>query len=453
MPLVPLKTHDRPTVLRLTAVPVVMTIYLALTVLAFRFGPWPWPVQKPEYLYGYLTAAIALFFVGSIGGALASPPWRSPIASHRETRTIKLAILLMVLSVLILSVARTDSLLPPISLRLSLANNYYDIFVSRNYTRGWWTYFEYAFALLSPFFFLALTGAIQHWRQLGWPYRIAYIFACTAYLLIYIHIGVNRGLFQLLVLLPLTIGLYCVFSGLTSRRTNLILLSSGLLCTILFLSIFVFLISFRDPASNIGHFTPLNIDAQRSGSLYGILPPALYPGYETITRYLGVGYYGLSLALVETDYQLGFGLTNSMLILRKANALLGDGWYFHTLLPTIEQKYDWSIWTTWHSAFAWFISDFGVSGSLVVVLMIGVLYGLVWRALLITGSVVTLSMFYLLNTMIFYLPANNQLMQSADTFVGFLAICLIFVAGFFRRRLLVTSPSASGAFNPPKDQV
>ncbi|MGY4293481.1 hypothetical protein ACVWXN_001576 [Bradyrhizobium sp. i1.4.4] len=221
----------------------------------------------------------------------------------------------------------------------------------------------------------------------------------------------------------------------------------------MFLWIFVFFISFRDPASNVGHFTPLNIDAQRSGAIYAILPPALYPGYETVTRYLGVGYYGLSLALTETDYGLGWGLTNSLLVLRKAKVLLGDSWYFHTLLPVIEKKYDWSLWTTWHSAFTWFISDFGVSGSLIVVLMIGVLYGLVWRNLLMTGSVVALALFYLLNTMVFYFPANNQLLQSADTFFGFLVLFLIFVAGFFQLDLIRTSPSATTVFDqPPKDQ-
>ncbi|MGY0572894.1 hypothetical protein ACTGJ9_018885 [Bradyrhizobium sp. RDM12] len=442
-----LKTPERISALRLTGAPVAMTIYLALTVLAFRFGPWPWPVQQPEYLYLYLTAAIALFFVGAIGGAFVSPPWRSPIASHRETATIKVAILLMVLSVLILSVARTDSPLPPVSLQLSRANYNYDIFVARNFTRGWWTYFEYAFALLSPFFFVALTGAIQHWRRLGWLYRLAYIFACLIFLLIYTHIGVNRGLFQLSVLLPLTLGLYYVFSGLTSRRTIWILISSAVVGTALFLWIFVFFISFRDPASNVGHFTPLNLDAQRSGAVYAILPSALFPGYETVTRYLGVGYYGLSLALAETDYGLGWGLTNSLVVLRKAKFLLGDSWYFHTLLPVIEQKYDWSLWTTWHSAFTWFISDFGVSGSLIVVLMIGALYGLVWRSLLMTGSVIALSMFYLLNTMVFYFPANNQLLQSADTLFGFLALSLIFVAGFFKLDLVRTSPSAPDAFD------
>jgi hypothetical protein len=438
------ETADRPAVLRLTGAPVVMTIYLALTVLAFRFGPWPWPVKQPEYLYGYLTGAISLFFMGSIGGAFISLPWRALIVSHRETGTIKVAILFMLLSVLILSIARTGSLLPPISLKPSLATNEYNLFVERNFIRGWWTYFEYAFALLSPFFFVALTGAILHWRRLRWPYRIAYIFACTTYLLIYAHIGVNRGLFQLLVLLPLSVGLYFVFSGLISRRVTWIMLSSGVFGTALFLWIFIFFISFRDPASNIGHFTPLNIDAQRSGLIYGFLPPALYPGYETITRYLGLGYYGLSLALGETDYRLGLGLTNSMLIIRKANALLGDSWYFHTLLPVIEQKYDWGVWTLWHSAFTWFISDFGVSGSLLIILMIGVLYGLVWRNLLMTGSVVTLSMFYLLNMMIFYLPANNQLLQSADTFVGFLAICLMFAAGFFQLNFIRKSPLRAG---------
>jgi hypothetical protein len=434
------ETTDRPTTLRLIGGPVVMTIYLALTVLAFRFGPWPWPVKQPEYLYCYLAGAISLFFIGSIGGAVTALPWRSPVASDHETGTVKVAILFMLLSVLVLSVARTGSILPPISVSPSLANGEYDLFVRRNFTRGWWTYFEYAFALISPLFFVALTGAILHWRRLRWPYQIAYIFAFATYLLIYAHIGVNRGFFQLLVLLPLTFGLYYFFSRLLARRVAWIMVSSGVLGSALFLCIFTFFISFRDPASNVGHFTPLNLDAQRSGLIYDILPRAFYPGYETVSRYLGLGYYGLSLALEETDYRLGLGLTNSMLVIRKANALLGDSWYFHTLLPVIEQKYNWGVWTLWHSAFAWFISDFGVSGSLIVVLTIGFCYGLVWRNLLMTGSIFALSLFYMLNMMIVFLPANNQLLQSADTFVGFLVFCLIFVAGFFRPIFIRASP-------------
>jgi hypothetical protein len=85
--------------------------------------------------------------------------------------------------------------------------------------------------------------------------------------------------------------------------------------------------------------------------------------------------------------------------------------------------------------------------------MIGALYGLVWRSLLMTGSVIALSMFYLLNTMVFYFPANNQLLQSADTLFGFLALLLIFVAGFFKLDLVRTSPPAPGAFDHlSKDQ-
>src|SRR3569623_284671 len=79
-----LDTRGRPGAVALIGAPMAMTIYLVLTALAFRFGPWPWPVQHPDALYHYLTAAIALFFVGAIGGALASLPWRSPVADHRE---------------------------------------------------------------------------------------------------------------------------------------------------------------------------------------------------------------------------------------------------------------------------------------------------------------------------------------------------------------------------------
>src|ERR1035438_9439437 len=36
---------------------ILVEAYLTCTVLAFAFGPWPWPVANPVKLYAYLAAA------------------------------------------------------------------------------------------------------------------------------------------------------------------------------------------------------------------------------------------------------------------------------------------------------------------------------------------------------------------------------------------------------------
>jgi hypothetical protein len=183
----------------------------------------------------------------------------------------------------------------------------------------------------------------------------------------------------------------------------------------------------RDPQTAAGFFGQLGIHADRTGPIYAWLPPRLYPAYESVTRYLVQGYYALSLALGETDYQLGFGLTNSMVVLRKAEAILGEGWYHNTLLYALEQNDGWPVYHLWHSIYVWLISDFGVGGSLIVVTLIGFAYGIIWRSLLENPSVVTLALFYLLNMMVIFFPANNQVLQSADTLVALIVLAALFI--------------------------
>lgn len=423
---------DRPSYRLLLLAPIVMSLYQAMTVIAFRFGPWPWPVTNPGSLYGYLTLAVLCFFVCSVVAAIVPLPWRSPFSQPKEARLVSWAIWLMIATAIMLSISRTGSPIPswPTNSHETVEN--YSRFVQRNTIRGWWTYLEYGAAILTPAFIIGLVGAPLYWSKIGRFLKFLYVAALAIYLLTYISIGVNRGLFQIIVLLPLTFGLYFLGAKRISRRTALVFSAiavAGLLIFVLGLS---YLLSYRDPNTGAGYFLPLEINAVRSGIVYKILPPSLFSTYENITRYMVNGYYGLSLALQETDYRLGYGLTSSMLVLRKANAALGDQWYFQTLLPLIEQKYNWSMWTLWHSAYTWFISDFGIAGSLGVVGAIGALYGLTWRNLLATGSVVPLALFYLLNMMIFYLSGNNQIFQTADLFVAFVVILLIFLSGYIR---------------------
>lgn len=419
--------------------PVAMTLYQVMTVIAFAFGPWPWPVQNPVALYSYLIAVIVAFCAGAIAAALTPLSWTAPYPQKRETQIVCAAIILMLVSALVMSTARTGSPIPSLPANSLATVEGYARFVERNSIRGWWTYLEYIVAVLCPIFVVALVGAPLYWSRIGLIFKAIYLGSLVIYLMTYFSIGVNRGFFQIVVLLPLTIGLYYLCAKRVSKLTLWIIIGIFVGGSILFSTAFSYLLSYRDTNTLKGYFVVLNLTTDRSGLIFKILPPSFYPAYEIITRYIVHGYYALSLALRETDYNLGYGLTNSMFVLRKAISVLGDQWYGQTLLPLIEKHHGWSAWALWHSAYTWFISDFGVAGSVIFVGLIGGLYGLTWRALLTIGSVLPFAMFYLLNMMAFYFSANNQLFQSADLFVAFFALLILFLIGYrgaFRRMTL-----------------
>lgn len=429
---IPPESSGRTSLALLIFAPAVMTGYQIMTVLAFAFGPWPWPIQNPAALYGYLTSVIFAFFFGAVAAALRPIAWSTPFRRIPEQRVVALAVLLMLASALIMSAARTGSPVPSVPVNSLATVQAYNKFVYQNTVRGWWTYLEYIVAVLCPAFIVALVGAPLYWSRINLIFKAIYLAALVSYLMTYFSIGVNRGFFQIVVLLPLTLGLYYSCTKRISRLGIWFILAAFVCGSILFVAAFSYLLGYRDTNSLRGYFVALDLTTDRSGFVFRLLPPSLYPAYETITRYIVHGYYALSLALRENDYNLGYGLTNSMFVLRKATAVLGDEWYAHTLLPVIERHHGWSAIALWHSAYTWFISDVGVVGSVIVVGVIGALYGLTWRALLLTASVVPLALFYLLNMMVFYFSANNQLFQSPDLFVASFVILAVFLAGYVR---------------------
>ena len=52
---------------------IALQLYLGMSVLAFAFGPWPWPVFDPVALYGFLIAAHLALLIGFAVGIRGQP--------------------------------------------------------------------------------------------------------------------------------------------------------------------------------------------------------------------------------------------------------------------------------------------------------------------------------------------------------------------------------------------
>jgi hypothetical protein len=130
------------------------------------------------------------------------------------------------------------------------------------------------------------------------------------------------------------------------------------------------------------------------------------------------GYYGLELAL-EKPFDSSLGVGHSPAATSVYEAVTGDAsMHFRTF--TYRNGADrWSEEYYWSTLIAWIANDVGFAGAVAVLGLIGLLWGLWWREAAAGMSDPAAVLFCLSTTMMFYLPANNQVLASYDGYVVF----------------------------------
>lgn len=125
------------------------------------------------------------------------------------------------------------------------------------------------------------------------------------------------------------------------------------------------------------------------------------------------GYYGLELAM-EKPFDTTFGLGHSPAALSIYEAATGDP-TLHKRTYTYRNSADgWSEEFYWSTLIAWIANDVGFAGAVFVLAFIGFMWGKWWREAAAGMSDPAAVLFALSTTMIFYLPANNQVLASYD---------------------------------------
>jgi hypothetical protein len=130
------------------------------------------------------------------------------------------------------------------------------------------------------------------------------------------------------------------------------------------------------------------------------------------------GYYGLELAL-EKPFDSAWGVGHSPAALSVYEATTGDV-SAHLRTYTYRNGADrWSEEYYWSTLMTWIANDVGFAGAVVVLALLGFLWGLWWREAAAGMSDPAAVLFSLATTMMFYLPANNQVLASYDGYVVF----------------------------------
>jgi hypothetical protein len=154
------------------------------------------------------------------------------------------------------------------------------------------------------------------------------------------------------------------------------------------------------------------------------------------------GYYGLELAL-EKPFESSFGVGHSPAALSIYEALTDDPTP-HLKTFTYRNGADgWSDDNYWSTLVTWIANDVGFLGALPVLALVGYLWGLWWREAAAGMSDPAAVLFVEATTMMFYFPANDQVLGSYDGYTVIFVWLLVWLWHRTRRALSAAIPHYS----------
>ncbi|MBN1876301.1 MAG: hypothetical protein JXA33_18900 [Anaerolineae bacterium] len=405
--------------------------YLNFTVFLFAYGPWPYPVVDGEALYIFLALAHLALLTGYLSAAFGKP------RSYFGRWQVKSVLLFSLLANLILlwpTIAfRTGSWL--LDLHTAISNP--GIAYSHSLAQRLQTtpIIEYIRILLGPLLFMVLPLAVFYRCRLKlWVLGLG-VFVILGTVAMFVAMGTNKGIADT-IFLTLWLLLAGHLSGVSRLRwrSKVVLLAGGLLAVGLFLAFFSAGMMTRSGSGALtGYFTAARIYADSDNFLVQYLPADLRVGVYGLTSYLTQGYYALYLALKEPFVPMA-GIGNSTFLSNQVSKITGLTEIMQLSYPARIEKYGWNAYTFWSSIYPWIASDASFPGTIPIVFFIGRFFAQSWLDTLRGENLFAVAMFAQFLIMLFYFPANNQVVQSGESYMTFwcIFICWILTRKMYR---------------------
>lgn len=408
------------------------TMYIVATVAVFEFGPWPWEVPSRPFLYGFLMIAWISLGAGFLSGAQRKP---SRYVGRWKTSGLLKASLGLNLVLLGPTVYYQSGGAPDLIEALARPGEVYNRTQQRaaEVLPGQGTLLGYAVvygeALTGPISYLLLPLAIVSRRQLPKKLVVACLSVAMAKLLVPLVLGVNKGLFDFVLVLP-----WCLWLAQAPGGRRIAMRKALVLATVFILLFGVVAVHLaRNVSTRAGKET---LD-DYYGSLKGVnaedhavlrlLPDSWRVVLIANASYGVHGYYGLALCL-EEEFEWTYGVGHSLILMSYAERLSGFRIFDRTYAARTEASTGYSSRVYWHTMFPWFASDLSFPGVIVLLFAIGRIFSNCWIESLDGENPFAVAMFCQLVTMMFYLPANNQLFQTLTSLITFWGLGILWVA-------------------------
>lgn len=284
--------------------------------------------------------------------------------------------------------------------------------------------------ICSPFFYFADAFLLFNYTKINKRWRAILVFA----LFFQLSHGAltkaaQKGFFDLFILFA-AIGILRVYFD-RAKFVKLVKLSLVFLIGVV--AVFaLFQLSRMDAYDALDYSGVERMRLDREGGLFTLLGNHFGLAASLFIGYLSQGYYGLSLCL-QLPFEWTYGLGNSFALTSYAEQYFGMTNIFDATYPSrMDAYFGWPAKMYWHTFFPWVASDLTFFGAVILMYPIGRGYAKSFIDGVVFENPLGICVFYFLSTLMIYLPANNQLMQTREMMIG--TFVLVFLWVFFGKK-------------------
>lgn len=412
-------------------------IYLAASVLTFAFGPWQWPVSNPWQLYSFLILAQVALLAGYMTAIKKQPRPASTRLRLRAAVTVSLVFSFLSFGQVYRSRSGqtfdTGEFITGTTAGLTHPGQQYDEKV-KNYRLMLGrtaTIEDYVMLLLYPLLWIAFPLGVFFWKQLSTAVRVALVVWIILDLLTWVATGTNKGIADFILLLPclLVARRPAMLANFKLRNVMVIGLIAiiGVAALVTFFSMGMAGRSGGRLSLLFDHRNGIGTDPDNLTLRY--LPPELRGSVTALATYFSGGYYALSLTLKE-PFIFCYGVGNSYFLEGLSRRFVRTPIILNTYPARIQR---WNLYGKWHSIYPWIASDLSFPGTLIFMFAIGHLFALVWLDAAFCRNPWAICLLPLLLMMLFYVPANNQVLAFPKEAMPFWTILPVWL--FTRRHI------------------
>ncbi|MBK9797955.1 MAG: hypothetical protein IPP58_16025 [Holophagaceae bacterium] len=398
----------------------IIQVYLWFTVAVFAWGPWDWNNPHPWKIYTFLTLAHVALLLGYLQGLRQTVvPYSGALSSKA---LVNVGIWVSVLVFIPTNLFRTGTMLPQVAQGLLNPGAAYDTSYLLRTSADQAPLAEYLRFLLGPLLALAVPLGIYYWKELSRVQQAGVVFVVLSTVAMFISMGTNKAIADTVIIVP-----WLIAAGAAGKRFNLSKRLLFVWVCILGIGVSSFFLFFRAGSISRGEgagfavsgvFSHIDVKADMDHPLVANASLETRVGILGLSFYLTGGYQALAMSL-EEPWVPCYGIGNSFFLQRQVERILDRDDLASRTYPARIEARGWDSVGLWSSIYPWLASDVSFPGTLLVVFWIGGLFARLWRDVIDGGNPIAVSLFSQVVIMLFYFPANNQVLQFGEGLSAF----------------------------------
>jgi hypothetical protein len=398
----------------------VIQAYLWFTVAVFAWGPWNWHVDHPWKLYTFLTLAHLALFLGYLHGIRDGE--RTYSGRFSASRLVGIGIWVSILIFIPTNWFRTGTLFPQVAQGVLNPGAAYDASFYLRSSAGRSPVAEYLRFFLGPLLALPVPLGIYFWKELSWARRAGVVFVSLSTVAMFIAMGTNKAIADTVIVFPWLIAAGAAGKRFKLSKRTLVVWVCGL--GIGLTSFFLFFSAgsiSRGEGSSVavgGVFPNVDVVADMDYPLVADATPEIRAGVLGLSFYITSGYQALAMSM-EEPWVPCYGVGNSFFLSRQAERLLDRDDLLSRSYPARLETRGWDSLVLWSSVYTWWASDLTFPGTILAVFWVGWLFAQCWRDVIDGNNPIAVSLLAQVLIMLFYFPANNQLLQFGEGLSAF----------------------------------